>query len=283
MAEYQNNRGGNNNGADQDKRPKAPIDWSKLSLSAPVPNVQGASSSLTWDVVGSNVRATLWTNDPQDKENDGGRITSSMPMPVFFGFLANLDNAIKARGEYKTVIEGLNWFGYGGKRQETPRVESSMIVGKDADGVMYILLTAPKRPNIVFHFEPRGQTHGFRNSAGELQSRAETSMMFARAYYTMLSQIMQLDMISQLLKLAEPDKYKPTPVPKWQQGKGGNAGGGGGGSYNRGGNGGGGSGYGGGNSNGGGGGYGQSSGGGAPQQRSQVAAAPDVGEDDIPY
>lgn len=232
MADYQNNRGGNN-GATEDKRPKAPIDWSKLSLSTPVEGVQGAWSSFNFDIIGSNVRMTVWTNDPQDKDNDNGKISTSLPMPVFYAFLAVFDQVLKSRGEAKKVVEGLNWFGYGGKRQETPRVEAQLFIGKDADGVMYILMTAPKRPNIVFHFETRdSQKFQFRNQEGNILSKAEVSTMYAKAYYDILSQIYQLDMLSQILKLLEPDKYKPAPTPKWQQGKGGTAGGSGGGGNN---------------------------------------------------
>jgi len=280
MADYPNNRGGNN-GATEDKRPKAPVDWSKLSLSTAVEGVQGAWSSFGFDVVGSNVRVTVWTNDPQDKENDNGRITTSMPMPVFFAFMAIYDQVLKSRGEVKKVVEGLNWFGYGGKRQDTPRVEAQLFIGKDADGVMYILLTAPKRPNIVFHFETRdAQKFQFRNQEGNLLSKAEVSTMYAKAYYDILSQIYQMDMLSQILKLLEPEKYKPAPAPKWQQGaKGGNGGGGGGNNYQRNNNGG-------GNNNRGnygGNGGGNSGGGSAPVPAARTAVTTEDYDDEIPY
>lgn len=280
MADYQNNRGGNN--ANEDKRPKAPVDWSKLAMSAPVEGVQGAWSSLTWDLVGSNVRLTLWTNDPQDKENDGGKITTSLTMTDFYVFLKILDMAIKARGEFKRTVDSLNWFGFGGKRQETPRVEASLVVGKDATGLMYILLTAPKRPNIVFHFEPRSPNKQFRDETGTILGRPEVSVMYASAYHQMLGNVYQLDMLSQLLKIAEPDKYKPAPVPKWQQNGAGSkpaGGGNGGGGYQRGGQSGGGGyqnnrpAYGGGNNN---------AAGGSSAAPARAPANDEV-DDDIPY
>lgn len=274
MAEYGNNRGGGNA---EKKKPKAPMDWSKMSLSTPTPGMDNAWSSFVVDVAGiaKQIRLTIWTNIPDDKENGGGKITTQISVPSWFAFLAQLQQVIASKTEIKLSVAGLNWYGYGGKRGDTPKLETELFVGKDAEGVMYILLTAPKRPKLVFHFEPKlagGQFHEFRTNTGEPLDRASSSLMYARGYHALWSKILEMDMISELLRLQKPNDYEP---PFVFQGAGGGAGGGnrsgGAGGYQRGGGGG----------SGGGAGYGERRDA-APAARTQVTMA-DAMDDDVPY
>lgn len=279
MADYNNNRGGGYGGGNKQERklPKSPIDWAKIALSAPCPTAQGQWSSMTWDLVGQNIRTTVWTNDPEDKENDGGKISSSLSLPGFFGFLTLLDQAIKSPKAFKRAVVGLNWFGFGGKRQDTPRVDYEMFVCKDDLGIMSITLTKPKRPNIVFNFDPKSPNYEYRDAQGNPLSEAERSLVHARAFHSMMTNIVQMDMLSQLLKIAEPSKYEPPAEPKWKQNNGG-----GGNSYGNRSNG---SNYGNSNNNSGGnsGGTGYNGGGQSSGNRSQVSQAENEMEDEIPY
>lgn len=276
MADYNNNRGGG--AAPEKKKPKAPMDWTKMALSTPTPGGQNQWSSLVVDVAGiaKQIRWTLWTNIPDDKENGGGKISTQISVPAWFAFLAQLQQVINSKAEIKLSVAGLNWYGFGGKRSETPKLETELFVGKDADGVMYILLTAPKRPKLVFHFDPKqvgGSFHEFRTNTGDALDRAASSLMYARGYHTLWSKIIEMDMISELLRQTKPNDYEP-PFVFNGGGAGGGAArggqGGGGGGYQRGGQGG-----------GGGSGYGDRRDGAAPA-RSQVTTADEV-EDDVPY
>jgi hypothetical protein len=225
---YEQNRGG---GQQQPrKKPKAPVDLQKLAMSVPCPTAQGQWSSLVWGVANDNISLTLYTNDPSEKDSKDanyGKIQTKLPMPTFFAFLKIMHNAIVAKGEYKRGIEGLSWFGFGGTKRETPKVDCELIVGKDVNGLMSIMLTAANRPKIVFHFHPKNPTHRFKHSDGNMLDEAETSVLYASGYYEMLKLIVTNDMLSKLMIHAKPGDYEPRPEPKFGGGGGGYNGGGG--------------------------------------------------------
>lgn len=199
----------NNRKPTEKKKPKGAVDWSKLGLSVPCPSAQGKWSSITWAPFGQMIRLTLWTNDPEDssKENGGGKIATSMDLITFFAFLKLFDKVLKTKGEIKYVMEGLEWFGFGGQKRDAPKVSCELIIGKSAEGVMQLMLTAPGRPKIMFDFIPSRTTHRFRHAGGDLFSHGETSIMYASAYYDVLCDMMDMDLVSQLVTNTFPDRY----------------------------------------------------------------------------
>lgn len=226
-------------------RKKIALDNQKLSMSAP--NQKGKRAGLLWQLINNNPRIVVYTNDPDD-QIDYGKITAALDAPTFFAFLNLIDKAISATGEYKEKIDNMNFSWAGGKRSDTPSVVSSLLVGKDADGVIWIAVSAPRRPQIKFPFM-NPEFHNFFHKDGSPYEKAEVSALIAKSYLDMLRHLMAGLMITEYVE----------PKPKEDRG-GGNRGGQGGGGGQRSGGGGGW----GGNSGGGGGGGGraESSGGG---------------------
>lgn len=223
-------------------RPKIVFDNKKLSLYSA--NAQGKMASLNWGLVSNNPRITVYTNDPNDTI-DNGKISANLDAPNFFAFLQILSNTAKSREDTKTKIDNLNFTWPGGTRSKEPTMVSSLIVGKE-NGVVYISVTAARRPAIKFEIATQ-EFHHYFHGDGTPYTKAELSTIMSLAY---------VNMLTPLMTIAMNDNYTP-PKPREDNGGGGfggNKGGFSGG--NKGGN------------------YGGGGGGQSQQRRSEAAPAP---------
>lgn len=224
---------------------KNALNTRKMHLSAP--NAAGKFAGMNIRLHNNNFRIQVYTNDPNDPKQ--GAITAAMEPYAFSMMLAALEEAIAAPGEYRNFIDNTGYKFIGGKRGDKPEVLSRTVIGKDADGVLYISVVEGGRPNVKFPLLP-SMWHVLRNSGGDVEEKALTSRLFTKGWVKIWTVMLQ-----GLIAYYKEEEQK----------QGGNGGGGG---FNRGGNGGGngGGGFGGGRGNGGG------SGGGASDS-----------DDDIPW
>jgi hypothetical protein len=155
-------------------------------------NSKGKMASLNWGLYSNNPRITVYTNDPDDTR-DNGKITAALDAPVFFAFLELLSNAIKSKTEYRAKIDNKNFIFPGGKRSETPVLVSSLIVGRDEEGVVFISVVANNRPIIKFPFV-NPDFHHFFHTSGDPYSKAEVSTLMAMAYLKMMTTMMTVAM-----------------------------------------------------------------------------------------
>ena len=177
----------NNRGFTPTPRKKNALDSKKLNLVAPCPTAPGKRSSLIWGVYSNNPRLTVYTGDPEDSsERTGyGKIAANLDTPTFFAFIEMLEAAAKSTEECKQKIDnkGFTWFG--GKRSEVPVVVNSLIVGKDAEGCVWVSVVADNRPIIKFFIGP-SEFHVLYHSTGKPFSKAEASSLYAVAYCQLL-------------------------------------------------------------------------------------------------
>jgi len=173
------------------QRVKNALDHRKLNLSAPTPGQQGKWSSLIWGFHANNPRITVWTNVPEDQteKNGNGKIAANMDMPTMFAMVNLLNMAVDAEGEKRWKIENKNFIFPGGKRSEKPVVVSETWIGKDAEGCVFISVTARDRPKIKFVFGS-SDFHQFFHQSGEPMTKGETSVLFARGYARILEGIL---------------------------------------------------------------------------------------------
>jgi hypothetical protein len=208
------------NGFKPPMRPKNALDNNKLNLSAV--NSKGKRASLLWQLVNNNPRIVVYTNDPDD-QIEYGKISAKIDAPTFFAFMNLIEAAINATGEYKAKIDNSNFSWSGGKRAETPTVESSLLAGKDTDGVVWVAVSAPRRPQIKFQFI-NPEFHSFVHKDGTPYEKAEMSVLMAKSYLDVLRLVMAGLLIKEYVE----------PKPKEERGGGGRpaAGGAGGGRGN---------------------------------------------------
>jgi uncharacterized membrane protein YgcG len=198
-------------------RKKILLDHNKFHLRAP--NAAGGNASLQWQLVGSNPRITVWTNDQNDT-TAGGKLEAAMGVATFFSLLRLIEMAANSEGEFKEKIDNSNFTWPGGKRSETPSVVSSTIIAKGEDGLVTICISAPRRPQIRFPFINE-DFHNFVHRDGSPFTKAEASKLSALAFCDMLRPIYAALLVKEYVE----------PPPKDQQGggggnRGGNAGGG---------------------------------------------------------
>lgn len=194
-------------------RKKIALDNNKLSMRAP--NSKGKMAGLNWMLVKNNPRLVVYTNDPEDT-TDYGKITAALDAPTFFAFVQLLKRAIVAEGKFREKIDNSNFTFPGGKRSETPSVVSSLIVGKDEDGMIWISVSAPRRPQIKFHFI-NPDFHNFLHNDGTPYTKTECSVLYAQSYATMLELLMAHLMVTEYVA--------PEPKPDNGGGRGGYGGG----------------------------------------------------------
>ena len=204
-------------------REKNFLDHSKLKLVCP--NSKGKYSSLSFQITeAGNPRIVVYTNDPEDTA-DYGKITANMEPKTFFALLDLIKTAIDAPGKFREKIDNKhNWVG--GQRTDKPQVVNSTIVSKDDEGVISIMISAPRRPNLAFPFQ-EDQYHNFVKNDGTPLTKGEASGRMARAWVKMLENVATLMMV---INYKHPEKKD---APGGQGG--GNRGGGGGGYQQRGG------------------------------------------------
>lgn len=220
-------------------RKKIALDNRKLSLSAPVPNTTPPQyARLDWGLFTNNPRITVYTNDPNDQQNENGKIAAHLDARVFMELMQKIYTVVDGPNGYKEKLDCNNYTFYGGQRSKAPELVSEVWFGKDDDGVVWISVVDAKkrdRPKIKFKIQTP-DFHRFVKANGEPFSPGEGSLAATKGYVRLLENLMTHLMVME---------YKE-PEPKGQGGGGrGNYGGGGGqrgnyggggGGYNRGGN-----------------------------------------------
>lgn len=241
-------------------RDKNVLDSKRVNLSVPCP-VKGVKgwSTLYYYANNDNPGILVYTGDPNDKENDFGRIKAKFGLMDLMTHIEQLEAVINSKEPIKMSAVCRTMRGGQGnlKMIDSVRVE----VGKNPGGVVYIVLEDlenQNRPLIHFPFAPT-RFHHFQIN-GEPMSEATASIFVAKGIVRLMSQL--VPMISK-------DTYKH-PEPKQQNGGGGGGGG-----------------YGGGQRQGGGGGYGggqqQRQGGGGGGRGYEAGGDSGATEEDVPW
>lgn len=210
-------------------RDKNLLDSKRIVLSVPCP-VKGVKgfSELHFYANNDNPGITVYTRDPNDKDNNFGRIQAKFGILDFQVLMEQLKVVTESKEPMKLESFCQAPIGQDKKKGDIARVE----VGKNPSGIVYIMvedLLKSSRPKIHFPFAPTYWHHLARN--GERMSEAEVSVLVARAWYNLVARITTQVSIN---------TYKhPEPKTPGQGGGGGNwkgGGNGGGGNYGGGGN-----------------------------------------------
>ncbi len=194
----------------------------KLRLAAPNPAVKGVYASLSFDVYQNNPRIIIDTKDPgmMTKENGFSRITAAMD-PVGFGmFLELMKDIIASPAADKKKVETFGNDYVNGQRSNEVVHLTDIWVGKDAEGVVFLSVISKKPgwPVIKFAFGLSDQRFTkIYHSDGTQYSKAELSVLGARTYYKLLTELVP--------NILDTHFYEAPPNPKYAKGGGGNGGG----------------------------------------------------------
>jgi len=214
MADYNNNGGGQ-----MQERRKSALDNKKLTLQALDKNADGKYASWVWGFKKNDVTITIWTNEEADKNSKHkGRIEAVIPLPLAFYLIEQINLAAESEGEYthRINLKDFKFFGQG-KRSDEPMLLSQVFVGKSADGVVWISVTAPERPRYRFGFVPRTGYAELVDAAGNPAAPGLVSKIYAKGYAKLLTQVYAL--------YAYHDYQEPPKKPQNGNGGGGYGGG----------------------------------------------------------
>lgn len=236
--------------ADANKRRRA-VNVSRLSLHAPAPTAEGKTADLNWSVFEGNPRLVVYTSDPQEKENKEksfGRIQVALDPPDVGLLMVYLKKVLaNDTPNFKLGLKNLNSYNYktNERYEGDPQHINDIVVGRDADGVIFIAAVEPDRPSIRFYFGPTKFHRPVKGDGSEF-TKKELSEFYAESWIIMVPEVIAAlvaaDAIDRSNNPEEQAKWSGAPKREWnnnrQGGGGGNWNRGGGGGYNRGGGGG---------------------------------------------
>ena len=165
--------------------PKTALDHPKLSLEGDRINGSKGAPKFVLTFVNNNPRFKVYPN----VEGDEKAIVGKCDFLAANNFINVLEKAARDENFDKDVVELKDHTFFEGKRSPEPRTEAKIVVGRD-QGVIYIALTAPKRPVIKFPLRFSSYTRPMGNGSSEIEAAAESEMAalaFARGMSTLLA------------------------------------------------------------------------------------------------
>lgn len=173
----------------------------KLRLSAPNPNVKGGRwAQLGFDVYNNNPRIILITNDPNmsGQENSFGSFQVPVDHVVLSAIVEEVKKYIFSKEPGKTKIANMIKPPRGSESKEFIN-KSDIWIGRDEEGVIFISVISKddsKWPTIKFPFNNSdGRFHIFYHGDGKPYSKAEQSVVYAKAWVTLLSTAIGSDVV----------------------------------------------------------------------------------------
>lgn len=161
----------------------------KFIMFTPTPGVEGKRSKLVWSVRDGNPRVTVYTNDPKDQIQKG-IISCPMNPETFFAFLNMFEDTAQGQSNQKIGIEC--WTSYKDKegKYEEKTLLSTLMFGKDEQGMVWLCAISGSRPKIKFEFKI-SDYHKIIKGDGKSISDAEGSVLQAVAVIRTVRAIVQ--------------------------------------------------------------------------------------------
>ena len=185
--------------AEQPERPKINT-FKHFQMWAEPINGSGQKPRLEFGIRDGQPRVSVFTNVPGDTQT-GGAISASMNPETFFSFLEMLKRIAMSDKECKYCLECYTAYDpVTQKTTDTKILVSSIMFGRDADGIIWLSVIADNRPKIKFEFKPMDSDRNrFVTATGEALSDAECSTYrvlgrvdsLAKVYATFMAEFRQ--------------------------------------------------------------------------------------------
>lgn len=151
----------------------------KFVMFAPAPGVDNRRSRLQWSSYRGNPRISVFTSVPNDTNK--GVISAPMNPETFFGLLHLLEKiATNPAGTIEFTVDCDTLERTADGSQGRRILLSTILVGRDDEGVVYIQVKADNRPEIRFYFKI-SDFHRFKKGDGTPFSDREASSLQALA------------------------------------------------------------------------------------------------------
>lgn len=204
---------------------KTVFDFDKLAMSSP-----NSPAKLRFGVYNNNPRVIVYTNDKNDKESYG-RITAALDPFVFNQLTTLITKVANSPEPTEFIIENKGFEYRNNEKAKEVSVLNVIRIGKDSNGVVWMMVERVNRPKIRFDFGYSAY-HVITHADGTPLSQADSSKLAAVATAKTLENVYNTYLTTNYTHIAPPPKQNN------YGGKGGGYNNNGGGGYNRGGGGG---------------------------------------------
>ncbi len=161
------------------------LELNKLSLFKD--NEAGRITSLKWSVKNGYPRATVWINgaDRSIKSYDN-MIISPFTYAGLAAFTSTMADVIDAENGTEYAIQCFNTKFVDNKRTDEVELQSTMTIGKDKAGVIYLALGADGKPTVRFDLHVRTKWNKILLNGEDISVKAQGSKLFAKHYLKMV-------------------------------------------------------------------------------------------------
>tara|TARA_B100000700_G_scaffold161579_2_gene178947 strand:- start:313 stop:993 length:681 start_codon:yes stop_codon:yes gene_type:complete len=157
---------------------------------------------LAFSVYNGNPSITVFPNDPSDEQN-GKPIKGKMDGIIFSTMIATALSVVDSDPGTTKRVELRD----GPPNKTFPG--STVIIGRDEEGVVFMGLAAKGRPNKKFELMPSAYLQ-LQDSQGNVLPKGEVSQYYARGYFNMVRYLVEREVY---------DTYEPYTGPKGGPGK----------------------------------------------------------------
>lgn len=177
----------------------------RLAMKAKVPDHEGMTATLRWDMRDGHPRATVWYNDKNSQNNkEKNFLIAATDSIAFEMMLHGLEEMINddTGAELRNKLTCLGAVYLNGQIAERRALKSEIWYGRTKDGIYWISPQAAGKPKVVFTFNI-SEWHEIYKNNGDKLSPAESSKWACKVYIRQLKEF-----ISNLLaRYAEDYRY----------------------------------------------------------------------------
>ena len=184
----------------------------KLSLYAVVDTETKRHARLTWAIRNGYPRLIVYTNHLEYGASNlrDAIIAAPMDIVTFNAFLDIFSKVIDGEKDKKYKIDCFNYVWKNNQRTDEKRLVSSVIVGKDKEGVIWLSVITEDKPKIKFSII-LSDFHMFYKTHGDDLKKDEASHIAAKAYLRIVKSVFDKLIGDDIIDTGK--VYENTPPP----------------------------------------------------------------------
>lgn len=164
------------------------ISLDRYTLFASANNAAGRRARLVWSVRDGLIRATVFTNDPADSDPKQ-MISLPIDASVFGSLMDLVVRCARSKEETRFIADIFAPVRDDAKKIVDKSNIGQVLVGRDADGIVWMSLQVEGRPKVKCVFSP-GNFVTFKKADGTEFAQNEASSLYAIGYTEMLRSTM---------------------------------------------------------------------------------------------
>jgi len=171
------------------------VAFAPLSLYTDADESGETYASLSWAIRGGYPRMTVYTENTRSRDRNSFSFDKLIiaPMdPITINIvIENLKQVIKSETEIKLSMRCYNVKYVNDQKTDDVALQSTVIIGKSKDGVVYLAAVAEGKKKVKFNLLPNSKWHKYNDAKGnEITDKKVLSNYFSTAYCNRLKSLM---------------------------------------------------------------------------------------------